>query len=114
MAFANNLKIGVYSGDVITPVDSKKAATTVRIGDDEPSPVTREALENNVTVVTTIHPPILHINPPPPAPVRPIPNQASQVVIVSNENNKTLVSRSFPHLLILSADFFSILRFIQF
>ncbi|CAB0001996.1 unnamed protein product [Nesidiocoris tenuis] len=79
------------------PVADAKKATTVRIGDEQQELlISQEALESNVTVVTTMHPPVLHIHPPPatpasavPAPVRPTP---SQVVIVSNENNKTLVS----------------------
>lgn len=83
-----------------------KKGTTVRIGEDvslsresidgsltrntelldrrnreELSPRSREALESNVTVVTTTHPPALFIHHPP-----------AQVVIVSNDNNKTLVS----------------------
>ncbi|KAL1122503.1 hypothetical protein AAG570_002834 [Ranatra chinensis] len=74
--------------------DNKKA-TTVRIGNNHdsssPSERTREALESNVTVVTTTHPPALLLHQPldSSTPSRQNPNQ---VVIVANENNKTQIN----------------------
>ncbi|XP_024085041.1 serine/threonine-protein kinase 10 isoform X2 [Cimex lectularius] len=77
---------------VVDSTGDNKKATTVRIGDEEP-PRTRDMLESNITVVTTVHPPVLHVHPNVPSPVLPASQSpaGSQVVIVSNENNKTLV-----------------------
>ncbi|XP_054261410.1 serine/threonine-protein kinase 10 isoform X2 [Macrosteles quadrilineatus] len=53
------------------------------------SPRKPSELETNVTVVTTTHPPVLHLHQPSPPP--------PQVVIVANETNKTQVDDSSPN-----------------
>ncbi|KAK9509272.1 hypothetical protein O3M35_006621 [Rhynocoris fuscipes] len=91
-------------------VGENKKGTTVRIGEDS-SPRTREALESNVTVVTTIHPPALLVHQPNSAPVgssTPSSTSAtirpSQVVIVSNDSTKTQVdSEDEPEVVVVQA-----------
>ena len=76
-----------FTGD-----SNRGSSTTVRINDSDK---VNESLESNITIVTTTHPPVLHAD---------VDNNdnvignhssryaANQVVIVSNETNKTLVS----------------------
>lgn len=71
-------------------VEANKSGTTVRVNSDE-SPA-RDHLETNITVVTTMHPPALHVHHPPQPVVTSTPTKSSsQVVIVANETNKTQV-----------------------
>lgn len=73
-------------------------STTVRINNNPNIDVPNESLESNITIVTTTHPPVLH---------QCVDNDdslinhgrlsSSQVVIISNENNKTQVSRGRTH-----------------
>lgn len=67
-------------------MEGNKSGTTVRINNEEPP---CRDLESNVTVVTTTHPPALHIHPVPLETSTPTKN--NQVVIVANETNKTQV-----------------------
>lgn len=78
----DNLSRSRESLDGVMNRNREQAELSIRRGQsrEEISQRGREVLESNVTVVTTTHPPALHIHHPP-----------AQVVIVSNDNNKTLV-----------------------
>lgn len=72
-------------------VEANKSGTTVRVNSDE-SP-SRDHLETNITVVTTTHPPALHMHQPLPVVTSTPTKSSSQVVIVANETNKTQVNK---------------------
>lgn len=90
-------------------IGENKRGTTVRIGEDA-SPRTREVLESNVTVVTTVHPPALLVHQPTSSrtdgtasPSSNTTSRPSQVVIVANDKTKTQVgSVSYGILLLLN------------
>ncbi|XP_073996948.1 sterile20-like kinase isoform X3 [Rhodnius prolixus] len=91
-------------------IGENKRGTTVRIGEDA-SPRTREVLESNVTVVTTVHPPALLVHQPTSSrtdgtasPSSNTTSRPSQVVIVANDKTKTQVdSEDEPEVVVVQA-----------
>lgn len=81
----------IYTGGTQS-AEGNKSGTTVRVNSDElPS---RDNLETNITVVTTTHPPALHMHQPLPVVTStPTKQSSGQVVIVANETNKTQVRK---------------------